>query len=954
MLESEYSLSSDADLFLLERQIKTWREAHMLRVTDLVKQRRKDVSFRAESGEPKNNNINSPKVIDDINMSTNEEFDNAGNVQERPLAHAGVETHLSLEKFFERPILISSFTITPSSNATFRIKPYSLWSLDQTVRAKLSHYSLFRGDLKIRIVFNSTRQHYGAMLVSNQPYADANNTLKSFDDGNGIIGSVESRKALNCYLSQSPERVVLKYGTDNSYEMDIPFIYPKQAARLHNATPNTVIASSTEFDELADISTLYFSPLNALKVVNADFSTNIQFQIYAMCANVTLGPPTSTDIDIAAESGVPYFNPYMQYFQPYMPQMQQMAVNNPMVNDAREAVKSNSTVNSIKNAVSGVVPDEYADEGPVTQIASAVANISSKVQDLPIIGPVARATNMVSSGVAKVAKVFGFSKPVNIDPIALFKPIATTNMAWGSGKDTSMKLSMDPKQEVTIQPMGGEESIDPMAINYITSRESYFETLTWDTSDVPRTTILGVFPISPMIYGGVGGQYLAPTAMAFAALPFRHWRGTISFRFEVIASQFHRGKFIVVYEPNVVDQQLIIGDNSGSAKTNKLNQQYLYVMDIEKERDVTIDIGYIGDTLYKRVGEDAAVPLTYKDTTTPYNERQVTGFIYVKPLTNLTSPTVQAGAGEVDINVYAFSDDLELAEPNRPRFNRDVVTAESKVNRNTFQDYAEQRKEGTNFRTGPRVLINKVKTDHTNASSYHFGEKIVSFRQYLKREELTGVHNISTASGGTKSLEFKMYPIDTPDTLPRIQNNAGTLDSLTVPLAGDNRLLDSSNSGINLFNYLKHGYLFCKGSYRHKLVFDNNLQFRGNINVARDRVDNTRVNAGDNITMNFVGQNAFHRNINEFFEVEIPYYSYNMFELVHSFKNSDTPYSRIFSDFREGFRVRMELENTSQDFEVYDYTHSGEDFTFFRFQGAPHFNFQNVNYGEFSTSFSLS
>lgn len=138
MLESEYSLSSDADLFLLERQIKTWREAHMLRVTDLVKQRRKDVSFRAESGEPKNNNINSPKVIDDINMSTNEEFDNAGNVQERPLAHAGVETHLSLEKFFERPILISSFTITPSSNATFRIKPYSLWSLDQTVRDRKS------------------------------------------------------------------------------------------------------------------------------------------------------------------------------------------------------------------------------------------------------------------------------------------------------------------------------------------------------------------------------------------------------------------------------------------------------------------------------------------------------------------------------------------------------------------------------------------------------------------------------------------------------------------------------------------------------------------------------------------------------------------------------------------------------------------------------------------------
>ena len=75
--------------------------------------------------------------------------------------------------------------------------------------------------------------------------------------------------------------------------------------------------------------------------------------------------------------------------------------------------------------------DEYG-QGVVSQTASNVKKYTSMFKDIPAIGPYALATHMVASTVESVAKVFGYSKPVNLHNYEPIRPhyvgrVACTN-----------------------------------------------------------------------------------------------------------------------------------------------------------------------------------------------------------------------------------------------------------------------------------------------------------------------------------------------------------------------------------------------------------------------------------------------------------------------------------------------------------------------------------------------
>ena len=149
---------------------------------------------------------------------TNDTHESSGNSNPNIASASGGEFNLSLDKFFERPILIDDFLYQPNQHLFRVFNPFVLWTRDPTVRTKLSHYAYMRGNLKIRIVTSSSRFHFGSTQVSFQPYAKQNRTLESLERAFGDAPNLV-RTALNNYLSQSPERALLQYGRDNIIEM---------------------------------------------------------------------------------------------------------------------------------------------------------------------------------------------------------------------------------------------------------------------------------------------------------------------------------------------------------------------------------------------------------------------------------------------------------------------------------------------------------------------------------------------------------------------------------------------------------------------------------------------------------------------------------------------------------------------------------------------------------------
>eukprot|EP01084_Bolivina_argentea_P235709 396542_1 len=123
---------------------------------------------------------------------------------------------------------------------------------------------------------------------------------------------------------------------------------------------------------------------------------------------------------------------------------------------------------------------------------------------MPGIGVYARATQMAASAVSGVASMFGYSRPVELAEIQPYKPVLIGNMANTNVPDTSNKLTLDVKQELTVDPrVMGLGSADEMTIKSIAQRESYLTTFAWNVADSSESLLWNT-EVSPVWWRGLG------------------------------------------------------------------------------------------------------------------------------------------------------------------------------------------------------------------------------------------------------------------------------------------------------------------------------------------------------------------------------------------------------------------------------------------------------------------
>lgn len=314
-----------------------------------------------------------------------------------------------------------------------------------------------------------------------------------------------------------------------------------------------------------------------------------------------------------------------------------------------------------RNIVAPQMGDEYG-MGPISRPATAVGKAASKLTDVPWIGPYAMATQMVASTTAYIAALFGYSRPAVLQDIVPYTPRYVGNLASVASPDPVNTLATDPKQNVTIDPtVVGIGSADEMTVKSIACRESYVSSFRWE-QDVTTETLLFQISVSPVLWDttpGVGNQvdsiYL--TASGFASLPFQNWKGTMRYRFQVVTSNFHRGRLKFVYEPSAFN-------------TNEYNTNYTRVVDIANEMDFTIEIGWgIADpfiTLAEpgNAGAGGGVPpfssTPFLGLRSPFDN----GVLRCLVVNELTTPNSAVTTNGVDINVFAScGEDCMFANP---------------------------------------------------------------------------------------------------------------------------------------------------------------------------------------------------------------------------------------------------------------------------------------------------
>jgi hypothetical protein len=362
--------------------------------------------------------------------------------------------------------------------------------------------------------------------------------------------------------------------------------------------------------------------------------------------------------------------------------------------------------------------DEYG-TGPVSRVASAVSGVSRHLEKVPVIGVFAKATTIGAKAVGAIASLFGFTNVPVIDNVMPFKDQPFHAFASSEIGVPMEKLTLDPKNELTIDPsIAGLPADDELAIAHISKRSGLIRVCTWLQSDVTDTSLFraNVTPTWCRTVGSAPSQYYVDLPMAHLARLFSNWRGDIIVRIVIIKSQYHQGRLRVNYDPI---GNIFANPNSETTTITK-------VIDIETTDYLEFRIPYMQPQSWLRVTPTVQRDTSGNaDTNNAYDTDYHNGRFEIRVLNTLTAPVATAG---VSLAVYAYAaDNFELANPS------DFQTVTSVFAVQSSDEVYEQYEMG---KCTPRPA---------EIMSVNFGEDIRSMRTLMRR---TCLH----MAEGTRSL----------------------------------------------------------------------------------------------------------------------------------------------------------------------------------------------------------
>lgn len=374
-----------------------------------------------------------------------------------------------------------------------------------------------------------------------------------------------------------------------------------------------------------------------------------------------------------------------------------------------------------------VQADEYG-QGPVSRVSSAIANTAKHLSAVPGIGAFATATQAGASAVSSVAKLFGFTNvPVIADSVSMrpdpFPKLATTEVGY-----PIEKLTVDAKNELSIDgAITGLTGVDEMAIPYLVQKQSYLTQTTW-TSAQAVDTILFSSVVTPILYDSdppsVSGVKLFMTPMAWLSNLFTNWRGDVIFTFKIIASQYHKGRLRISFDPSGYASENILND------ANTSNVVFTKIVDLAESNEVEVRIPYQQAAAFLYNADVINANPGWSTSTSPtfiYDGVQHNGTICVRVHNILTAPIASSS---VQVLVFVKgAENLEFANPRNLNNNISPFNVQSDVIGTAQTTPLEQQ-----------YLIN-------------FGEQITSLRTILRRHSLS----LSVMPPDNSTLDYYIF-----------------------------------------------------------------------------------------------------------------------------------------------------------------------------------------------------
>jgi len=773
----------------------------------------------------------------------------------------------TIANFLRRPVraYTSSWALGASVDTAVDLWPAFLG--DTFIADKVANYRFIRGTICARVIITGSPYHVGMMLVTALNWPNRQGTRPYGDLSHPFTDQLVVRSTADLVGFLNP-------ASDTSLEFRVPFVHNRHYIDLATSSTYTGIAQ------------IYLTSFGTLQSASPGVVTDPTVQIYVWLEDAELTMPRA-------------------------------------VGSLRKSAK----VKRVKINAAPTEQDQATSGGPISNVASVVGTIAGRLTDIPYIGSMAKATEIGARAIGGIAKLFGFSTPTMLPSLTYVLNRHLPFMASTEAPTPSELLALDPRNEVTIDPMasGDPDGEDTLAIMSIAKRYGYLTYFDWSTTAAVDDELWfsNVNPcFAPTIQSGTTNFYYStPLPVAIASWPFRYWSGTLVYRFVVQASAFHRGKLRFYYQP--------VSTTSGATS---FTSTFSYILDLEETRDVELEVTW---------AQSIGWCLTLKDKNTLYwktpsggipgsNVNTFNGILRVTVLNTLQAPIASSS---VRLNVFVRAgDDFRVAVPDQPGDSMlayMATTDERVVDTGTTADVTVPKTLAVMepHRVAPELLLSTM------------GEEVTSFRQLIKRWAVNVAHEVEADGQDGGFLDLPMYPI------PRGQWPSGQVPALAhFTYAVSNYYWN--DAPLSPFHLMSACHLGVRGSMKWRL-----FQFRPQpCLVKRNRIAQGQelypytpwdfttgaLQAGAYTTdLGWVGASVAQKNVNDGnLDWSLPYYCPYRFKFNTDLpaldgQGKDTDMSQIlFYQFHDSTLPKAWLQGIS-------YYAAGEDLTFVKFMYTP-------------------
>lgn len=786
-----------------------------------------------------------------------------------PTMDLGNNEQADLATFLSRPIRQSAQTWAVNQSLFYKFNPWAAFCENAIVRDKIKNYELLRMKLHCKMVISGTQFHYGRALVSYNPYTYNDQITVERDFFNTDLVAA----------SQKPH-FFLDPAKNTGGELCMPFMW-------HN---NFLEIPKSDWDDMGEIVIKSFSNLQHANLGNDPVTVTT----YIWATDVVLTMPTSSDPPVALTSQ-----------------------------------SSKPRALGAKNQSNKMSADEYG-TGIISKPAAAVSEAAGALEKVPVIGPYMTATKIATGAVADIARSFGLSRPSVITDVVQQKPLPAGNLCNTDAADAVQKLTLDSKAEVTIDSRtAGLNGEDEMGIVDYAMRESYLTTFTWTPTQTPDTLLWNA-RVTPMLYGSLDAEFHM-TPMAHIATAFEQWQGSIKYRFQIVKSNFHKGRLLVRWDPN----------NFTSAVN--YNTNYSRVVDIAEEEDFEIVVGW-GRAKpwlqcshpYEATGNfDSSSRLTE-------NPNDANGVLELAVLNDLVSPSTDSS---ITVNVYVSAcEDFKLAAPTNDKL-KDYHLFPQPLASQSSEPTMEMGAGESDKPTGATEIQSIVGESKPSDETYlvYYGDPPTSIRELCKRYTFTRGWMMPAANADTmriNGLRNKNAPYNTGYDIEGIDLAANGTSKVTVGSTAFSSWFTPCYAGV-------------RGAYRKKYMLenaddaapcvirqpyknaDNGTVFSSELAFSTTTAVQTKYLSSRYNIAGGAGTAATNCGVNNTIEVELPYYMPKRFSAARqvSAQSLDCNSHQIRSRAVHGGSGTAAPKITTPV--IYQYDAVGEDFSLFCFAGVP-------------------